>query len=92
MRSIPAVIGKLSLSQVVPSHSATVPGYIPIGIRSDHMNMTKFEGGDDPGFVAVAGELRRWCRELSLSSPGGARVATMSEQEQPVQQRGSQFT
>ena len=56
------------------------------------MNMTKFDGGDDPGFVAVAGELRRWCRGLSLSSPGGARVAAMGEQGQPVHQRGPQCT
>jgi ankyrin repeat protein len=30
------------------------------------MDMTKFEGEDDPGFIAVAGELRRWCKEVSL--------------------------
>jgi hypothetical protein len=28
------------------------------------MDMTKFEGVDDPGFIAVAGELRRWTKEL----------------------------
>lgn len=27
------------------------------------MGMTKFEHGDDPGFTAVAGELRRWVKE-----------------------------
>ena len=45
-----------------------MPGYVPIGIRSNHIDMTKFEKVDEPGFVAVAGELGRWCRELSLSS------------------------
>jgi hypothetical protein len=29
------------------------------------MDMTKFEALDDPGFVAVAGELRRWVKELT---------------------------
>ncbi len=29
------------------------------------MDMTKFEQGDDPGFTAVAGELRRWVKALS---------------------------
>ncbi|KAJ5875172.1 uncharacterized protein N7473_012519 [Penicillium subrubescens] len=48
---------------VVPPQSAILPGYIPIGIRSNHMDMTKFEGGDDPGFIAVVGELRRWVKE-----------------------------
>jgi hypothetical protein len=31
------------------------------------MDITKFEDGDDPGFKAVAGELRRWLRELGRS-------------------------
>ncbi|OCL01598.1 hypothetical protein AOQ84DRAFT_401722 [Glonium stellatum] len=53
-------------SRVVPSHSAILPGYIPIGIRANHMDMTKFESEDDPGFKAVAGEIRRWNGNLSL--------------------------
>jgi len=48
----------------VPSHSAILPGYIPIGIRNNHMDMTKFDDANDPGFIAVAGELRRWSKEL----------------------------
>lgn len=36
--------------------------------------MTKFEHLDDPGFTAVAGELRRWIKELTTrgnaSAPG----------------------
>lgn len=31
------------------------------------MDMTKFEDENDPGFIAVAGELRRWARELDQS-------------------------
>jgi hypothetical protein len=31
------------------------------------MDMTKFEDGNDPGFKAVAGELRRWVKELGQS-------------------------
>ena len=31
--------------------------------------MTKFVSEDDPGFVAVAGELRRWMKEIN-TSPG----------------------
>jgi hypothetical protein len=34
--------------------------------------MARFEGADDPGFVAVAGELRRWARELAW--PGTTRA------------------
>ncbi|KAF2477247.1 uncharacterized protein BDR25DRAFT_208408 [Lindgomyces ingoldianus] len=49
---------------VVSSHSATLPGYIAIGIRSNHIGMTKFEDENDPRFTAVAGELHRWVKEL----------------------------
>ncbi|OCK99500.1 uncharacterized protein K441DRAFT_538200, partial [Cenococcum geophilum 1.58] len=47
---------------VVPSHSAILPGYIPIGIRSNHIGMTKFEDENDPGFIAITGELRKWIK------------------------------
>ncbi|KAJ4288699.1 hypothetical protein N0V88_007230 [Collariella sp. IMI 366227] len=68
--------------QVVPQDSAILPGYIPIGIRGNHMDMTKFASADDPGFQAVCGELRRWIKQLGkaarpdgnlpLFEPGGA--------------------
>jgi hypothetical protein len=31
------------------------------------MDMAKFEREDDPGFIAVAGELRRWVKESITS-------------------------
>jgi hypothetical protein len=31
------------------------------------MDMTKFENEEDPGFVSVTGELRRWIKELSTA-------------------------
>ncbi|KAJ2981238.1 hypothetical protein NUW58_g6735 [Xylaria curta] len=49
---------------VVPQDSAIIPGYIPIGIHSNHMDMGKFATADDPGFVSIYGELRRWVREM----------------------------
>ena len=30
------------------------------------MDMTKFEYEDDPGFIAIAEELRRWSKDLAL--------------------------
>jgi len=73
--------------QVVPSHSAILPGYIPIGIRGNHMDMTKFEHEEDPGFIAVAGELRRWTRGLSTPSNGlVAGEAIPRETEVKIQQ------
>ncbi|KAH6667983.1 hypothetical protein B0J14DRAFT_519380 [Halenospora varia] len=53
---------------VVPKESAILPGYIPIGIHSNHMDMTKFEHENEPGFTAISGELRRWVKELTISS------------------------
>ena len=44
----------------MPQDSAILPGYIPIGIHGNHRDITKFTSTDDPGFVAVCGELRRW--------------------------------
>jgi hypothetical protein len=48
--------------------------------------MTKFEHLDDPGFIAVAGELRRWVKALDVPSnaafPG---VATSQQQQQGAQ-------
>ncbi|RYO85586.1 hypothetical protein DL764_009146 [Monosporascus ibericus] len=55
---------------VVPQDSAILPGYIPIGIRGNHRDMTKFTSIDDPGFVAVCGELRRWIRDMSAAETG----------------------
>lgn len=54
------------VGEVVPMNSAILPGYAHIGIHGNHMAMTKFASEDDPGFVAVAGELRRWIKELKM--------------------------
>ncbi|RDW67886.1 hypothetical protein BP6252_09282 [Coleophoma cylindrospora] len=69
-----------SVGVVVPAHSAILPGYIPIGIRSNHMDMTKFEYADDPGFTAIAGELRRWVKNLSASS----RVVVLDDRQESL--------
>ena len=55
-------------------HSAILPGYIPIGIRQNHMGITKFGALDDPGFVAVAAEIRRWARALGASADASSRT------------------
>ncbi|KAM7208426.1 sesB-related regulatory, partial [Rhypophila decipiens] len=52
---------------VVPKDSAILPGYIPIGIHGNHRDMAKFTGPDDPGFMAVCGELRRWIRDANAA-------------------------
>ena len=82
----------LTSLQIVPSHSAILPGYIPIGIRSNHMDMTKFGNVDDPGFVIFAGELRRWVKHLAAAENAGvleviAAQPSQAEQRQDRTQR-----
>ncbi|KAI3113481.1 hypothetical protein CBS147333_2919 [Penicillium roqueforti] len=57
----------LGVGFVVPQYSAILPGQIFIGIHRNHMDMPKFVGVEDPGFVAVSGELRRWNRDLEMN-------------------------
>ncbi|KAH6957547.1 ankyrin repeat-containing domain protein [Ilyonectria sp. MPI-CAGE-AT-0026] len=78
---------------VVPQDSAVLPGYIPIGIRGNHIDMTKFASVDDPGFGAVYGELRRWTKQLAqAATPVGNPLPSRSnsaskEQAQSVSSR-----
>ena len=75
--------------QVVPQDSAILPGYIPIGIRSNHMDMTKFASIDDPGFQAVCGELRRWIKQLGkAATPVGNPLPPRSSSASKDGQRG----
>jgi hypothetical protein len=58
------------------------------------MGMTKFEDVNDPGFVAVAGELRRWSKELaqSLGPPSISqdKTAQVSNSASPLGQESFQ--
>jgi len=47
------------------------------------MDMTKFEDGDDSGFKAVAGELRRWVKQLIAPSDAGIPKAATPRPPQP---------
>jgi hypothetical protein len=68
--------------KVVPPHSAILPGYTPIGIRSNHMDMTKFADLDDAGFKAIAGELRRWVKEVVAAGNTNLSVAPSIQERQ----------
>lgn len=55
--------------------------------------MTKFGHLDDPGFTAIAGELRRWIKELTVPSNASAPRAERSKQGKQVgQQHSTQCT
>ncbi|KAF8545005.1 hypothetical protein BDD12DRAFT_937273 [Trichophaea hybrida] len=53
------------IGEVVPMHSAILPAYPSIGIRKNHSDMTKFHSEEDPGFISIVGELRRWVRAIT---------------------------
>jgi hypothetical protein len=55
------------------------------------MDMTKFEHMDNPGFNALAGELRRWIKALSTpSNVSGVETTSGQERQQsPGQSEGS---
>ncbi|KAL3486348.1 hypothetical protein BJX62DRAFT_228795 [Aspergillus germanicus] len=40
------------IGEIVPMHSAILPAYSSIGIHKNHMDMAKFSGKDDPGYLA----------------------------------------
>jgi len=51
------------------------------------MGMTKFEDMNEPGLVAVAGELRRWVKEVvKAEKPGRAEPQTRSSEHGPSNQ------
>ncbi|KKA16380.1 SesB-related regulatory protein [Rasamsonia emersonii CBS 393.64] len=73
------------MDEIVPKRAATLPGYTSIGIHSNHMDMTRFETEDDPGFVSIVGELRRWIKELA---PGPVAAERIVIREQGVSRNG----
>lgn len=46
------------------------------------MGMTRFESVDDPGFIAISGELRRWIKDLAKTAARGDRSEEMDQSYQ----------
>ncbi|KAJ5166726.1 uncharacterized protein N7482_005507 [Penicillium canariense] len=63
------------IGKIVSDQSATLPGYQSRSIHGNHMEMTRFSGPKDPGYVAVSGQLWLWVYELENQFPP-APVAT----------------
>ncbi len=53
---------------MVTRSSAIIPGYKNIGIHAGHRDMVRFASENDPGFISVAGELRRWLDEIKAAT------------------------
>ncbi|KAG9229223.1 Alpha/Beta hydrolase protein, partial [Amylocarpus encephaloides] len=52
------------VGEIVPKHSAILPGYNSIPIHANHMDMTKFPDDEDEGYLAVSTEIMRWVRAI----------------------------
>ncbi len=55
----------------IPQDLVILPGYIPIVIRGDHMDVTKFASTDDPGRFLTPDfvkKLRQWIKEISRAA------------------------
>jgi hypothetical protein len=52
--------------------------------------MTKFDNEDDPGFIAVAGELRRWSLNVLNNAAVPGRALLQQQQQQQQEQMGKQ--
>ncbi|KAI9710445.1 MAG: hypothetical protein M1812_007413 [Candelaria pacifica] len=50
------------IGEIVPQHSAILPGYGQYGLNANHVGMTKFGSREDNNYERVVGELQRWVR------------------------------
>ena len=65
----------------MPLHSAILPAYGSRSIHANHMDMTKFEFADDPGFLDVSTTLWRWSRDLSNETVTSSIVSQVSQSQ-----------
>ena len=54
---------------IVARSSASLPGYNAISIHANHRDIVKFNMAEDPGFISVLGEVKRWVRDARYLSP-----------------------
>ncbi|KAJ5166216.1 uncharacterized protein N7482_004997 [Penicillium canariense] len=79
----------LGFGLVVPQDSPILPGYIPIRIHSNHMDMTKFANVDDPGFVTVYGEQRRWIIDTDANKKRHTNPSLSEQVPHPIRHDGA---
>lgn len=70
---------------IVEKESASLAGYNAISIHANHRDMVRFVAPEDPGFVSVLSELKRWIRDLERA-PQANMTADVSPKE-PKQER-----
>ncbi|RMZ84471.1 hypothetical protein DV738_g741, partial [Chaetothyriales sp. CBS 135597] len=78
------------IGTVVPADSAILPSYAYVGIHSNHMDMTKFESKDDPGFISIVDKLNLWIEELTRGGNARPTLPQTGNSAQPTQNGTSQ--
>ncbi|PVH96718.1 hypothetical protein DM02DRAFT_598696 [Periconia macrospinosa] len=66
--------------KVVEESQAKMTGYSSYGIHANHMEMTKFSGLHDPGYMAVRREIRRWCKGINVQQAGELKNEALTQQ------------
>lgn len=84
-------------AKIVPKHSAILLGSTPRSIRADHVNMTKFSGRQDDGYMSVFNVLRRWATPAPAENNATAAEETRQHWASPTHggvytQGGSTFS
>ena len=70
----------------MPQHSAILPAYGSKSIHANHMDMTKFDSAEDPGFMDVSTTLWRWARDLANESSNSTAFPQIPQNQPKVAQ------
>ena len=54
------------VGQIVPPHSATLPGHNAVSIHANHRDLVRYLDDTENGFNVLVGELWRWTTEFKF--------------------------
>lgn len=75
--------------QIVPNYSAILNNYGNRSIHGNHMQMTRFSGKTDQGYVAVSDQLWAWVETIeSRSLPEPATPVTNHRKHKTIESSG----
>jgi len=67
----PEEVAVSGLGFIVPKDSAHLKQYPIRSIHANHMDMTKFNSNEDPGYTAVRTQLSAWIGDRDKGDPAG---------------------
>jgi len=63
------------VGKIVSDDSARMRQYPSLSIHANHMDMTKFSGRDDAGYISVRDVLREWVKSLGRIRGNSTRIS-----------------